>query len=58
MYSITFANANEAHQVSRFFDTKHAATSWFRWLTTLSYPVSVKMYKGQPGAMLVKEWSR
>lgn len=54
MYSTTFQNQDVVETLSRYFETKKAASTWFKWLLKQRFVKQVSLYRGQPGEELLK----
>jgi hypothetical protein len=57
MYTVTTKDQTGREAVSRYFDTKRAATTWFRWLLTQTFATEVALYRGQAGPELISRES-
>jgi hypothetical protein len=58
MYTVSFLHSNGQREVSRYFQTRHAAQKWARWLLTQKWVVRTFLYRGQEGAELLEEAGR
>jgi len=57
MYTVTIKTAITNGEVfSHAFNTKRAATNWFRWLCSQKMTLRTSLYRGQAGEELLSRW--